>query len=339
MSAPSFSTVNISNAMLALESLGYETSGMRSDLGLDSPDFGTDEHRIGLQQLEAFWQAAENLTGDPALGLHLADNCSVGTGSVLVHLLMSSANLLEGLRRLVRYQEVIGESTQISLREESACVVVEYDTARPFVLSRIQAEFFGLHSLRQASWILGREIVPLKVGFVHSEPQDSDEHSRLFACPVIFGSSTNFLALPRDALEEGSSHANSHLVKLFEDIASGYVEALHNSRFVEQVVTEISRLIVLGPVTSGEVARSLGITERQLKHALVKENTSFREIYDAYRQRTAEGLLADSDYRITDVAYLCGYTESSSFVRAFRRWQGVSPRKFREMQGNKAQGS
>lgn len=59
------------------------------------------------------------------------------------------------------------------------------------------------------------------------------------------------------------------------------------------------------------------------------EGTTYREVSEAVRGELAKGYLTDPSVSVTEVAFLLGYSEESAFNRAFRRWTGESPGRWR----------
>ena len=74
------------------------------------------------------------------------------------------------------------------------------------------------------------------------------------------------------------------------------------------------------------------LSERTLRHQLAQEGTSYRALLDEIRERLAEELLITQGLPVTEIAHRLGYVEVSSFSQAFRRWKGMSPRAFRQLQ-------
>ena len=76
-------------------------------------------------------------------------------------------------------------------------------------------------------------------------------------------------------------------------------------------------------------ASRLATSARTLQRRLREEKTSYGELLDSCRRDIAVQLLADRNLAIYEIAFMLGYSEPSTFQRAFRRWEGVSPRVFR----------
>jgi AraC-like DNA-binding protein len=91
----------------------------------------------------------------------------------------------------------------------------------------------------------------------------------------------------------------------------------------------------LGEMISGDrpaitkVARSLGMSARTLQRRLGQLGTTYQVILDGIRQRSARRLLETTNLGIGEVAFLLGFEEVNSFVRAFHVWEGTTPARWR----------
>jgi AraC-like DNA-binding protein len=95
---------------------------------------------------------------------------------------------------------------------------------------------------------------------------------------------------------------------------------------VEEV---LPKLLPHGKATAAEVARRLGLSTRTLSRKLGEEGTSFAEILDQLRAVLAKRYLGDETLHVSGIAWLLGYREVSSLTHAFKRWTGMTPRRFR----------
>jgi len=76
-------------------------------------------------------------------------------------------------------------------------------------------------------------------------------------------------------------------------------------------------------------AAAVGLSPRPLERRLARHGTSFTRLLDTLRADLARQYLADTDFRLEQIAYLVGYSEPAALVRAFRRWTGTTPAAFR----------
>ena len=84
-----------------------------------------------------------------------------------------------------------------------------------------------------------------------------------------------------------------------------------------------------GNVHIDTVASKLSMSSKTLERRLGERGESFSALSDAIRQDLAKQYLRETDFRLEQIAYLTGYSESAPLVRAFRRWTGKTPMAFR----------
>ena len=85
----------------------------------------------------------------------------------------------------------------------------------------------------------------------------------------------------------------------------------------------------MGP-TIEDVADALHISSRTLQRRLQEEGSSFQRVLDDARHQLARHYLNNSVLELNEAAYLLGYEDGDSFVRAFRTWEGIPPARRRE---------
>jgi AraC-like DNA-binding protein len=88
--------------------------------------------------------------------------------------------------------------------------------------------------------------------------------------------------------------------------------------------------VIGGHCSADDLAGALSIHRRTLNRCLQREGTTFRAVLDGVRFEAARELLRDAGRAIEDVARALGYAEPSAFTRAFRRWAGVPPSRWRD---------
>ena len=77
------------------------------------------------------------------------------------------------------------------------------------------------------------------------------------------------------------------------------------------------------------IARKLGYSRSTLHRRLAAEGETFEVILDDLRRRMALDYLDSRKVSVDEAAYLTGFSDASAFSRAFRRWTGTTPGKFR----------
>ena len=98
---------------------------------------------------------------------------------------------------------------------------------------------------------------------------------------------------------------------------------------VDQVRSIITTELRGGDPSLEHVADKLSLTPRTLQRKLQDLGISHNALLDQMRRQLAMRYLREREMAICEVAYLLGFSESSSFHRAFKRWTGVTPKEFR----------
>ncbi len=145
----------------------------------------------------------------------------------------------------------------------------------------------------------GRHVTPLRVDFTRPDPKTGD-HAAWFGCEIRWGAPRNVLILKSEDLDRSFPGHNPELLE------------------------------ILTPALA-DVARDLGLSERTLQRRITEEGKTFRDLLVEARQELGRRLLADPTAEIEEVACLLGYQDTSSFYRAFRDWEGVTPNRWREL--------
>jgi AraC-like DNA-binding protein len=97
----------------------------------------------------------------------------------------------------------------------------------------------------------------------------------------------------------------------------------------ERVERLIADRLTKGGARLESTATELGMSPRTLSRRLAEQRSTFNAIVEGLRKELALRLLQDSDLVLTEIAFLLGYTEVSTFSHAFKRWTGRSPAAFR----------
>lgn len=174
---------------------------------------------------------------------------------------------------------------------------------------------------------------PIEVHLIHPAPPVVAHHEAYFGCPVIFGSERDALLISKDTIDRpnklGDEGITQYLLGHLEQElaqASGTNSLKHTARVV------IARTLSEGLPKMEDVARRLGMSVRSLHRRLAEDGLTFHTLTEDTRRELAEGLLRDEQYSIAEIAFLTGFSEQSSFTRAFKRWVGHTPANYRKEQ-------
>jgi AraC-like DNA-binding protein len=148
--------------------------------------------------------------------------------------------------------------------------------------------------------------------------------------PVLFGQPGTSLALPVDLAEKTLPCGNEEVAEVNEQLMSKYLASLDSGHLVKRVKRTIVQHLPSGAANLENVARQLYLSPRTLQRHLRREGTTFAAVLDETRQELARQYLKERGVDLTDVAFLLGFSQRSSFSRSFKRWTGGSPASYRQ---------
>ncbi|NIT56092.1 MAG: helix-turn-helix domain-containing protein, partial [Aliifodinibius sp.] len=199
-------------------------------------------------------------------------------------------------------------------------------------VSRQHPEAMTTSLRRLIHGLTAENVQPAAVEFRHHQPEDTQEHQRIFDCPLRFDQPSNRLVLNTADLDYKIFLAKPAKLKEFEQIAQELVNRLYTAdTWGKRAARILSQLLINGAkVNLEKVASELSISKRNLQSRLHEENTSYREILEELRKELALRYLARSDVSIYEVAFLLGYSEQNPFTRAFKRWTELHPAQYQQ---------
>ncbi len=180
--------------------------------------------------------------------------------------------------------------------------------------------------------VSAKAFTPAAVFFSHERPASLDAYQRHFRCPLHFGTDRDGFEVTEDDLRVGNRLGDEGLSKFFEThLDKELAEFVDDSRLDQKVCSEISRALSEGVPAISDVASRLGMSARTLQRRLSDDGHVYQDLVELTRRRLAERLLRQTDYALAEIAFLTGYSEQSTFTRAFKRLSGQTPASYRQV--------
>ena len=142
---------------------------------------------------------------------------------------------------------------------------------------------------------------------------------------MTFDAPHTSLIFRADALDVPLPGASRELAEQNERLVVGYLAKLDRSDIQSRVRAILLHHLPSGRLTKEDVARRMYMSPRTLQVKLLKSSTTFQDVVNETRRALACGYIENSAMSITEIAYLLGFSDTSNFSRAFRRWTGHSP--------------
>jgi AraC-like DNA-binding protein len=317
----------------AVRASGVAPEELYAAVGFDPSLLADPDKRIPYRQVVRMYEQAARLTNDENFGLHLGERTSLKVFDVLSYVLINSPTLGEAMRRVVRYHPIWNDGAAFTFEREGESARIRYDYFGVAAAEcRQDCELTVCMILRAGQILTGVEWTPAEASFRHAAPRDASEHRRIFRCPVNFSRPSNEVVLDASLLALPVAEADPALCAVLERHAEELLARTpRRAGLAGEVRRILSEALRGGDPGVEAVARRLGMSARTLQRKLREEGTSHQELLEEMRRDLSERYLRELRMAICEVAYLLGFSEPSAFHRAFRRWTGTTPARFRRM--------
>ena len=313
--------------MRALEARGIATDDILNAAGISQAPSNDPLIRIPLTSVRQLLAAAVELTNDPYFGLYAANFLHAANLHALGYAMTASATLRELCQCMTRYFRLLSGSSRPGLNVSDGEARLEF----PLVAESppLTDDVFGLFLVHLFSELSDGKVRPIRIEQHRPRPPDDGvRHRRAFGCPVSFGHSHTSLVFDASALDVPLTGASRELAEQNEQIVVGYLAKLDRSDIRTRVRALLIQQLPSGSVTKESIAKKLRMSARTLQLKLARSNTTFHDVVNQTRLALALGYIDNSAMSITEIAYLLGFSDTSNFSRAFRRWTGHSPRHY-----------
>ena len=280
-------------------------------------------------------EAAEQ-SGDASFGVKEAKYFLPSHIGPLGFAWLASTTLQSALERLQRYIKVIHEKLQVTIdySQDGLVVSIHVDTHTACAYHRDTSHLAVL--TRMCRFVSGDEWNPRLVTIAHPPPADTSYYFQFFCCPVEFNAEKNSLHIDKEQAEKRLSGSNKQLAMLNDHIVVRYLASQSKGDIVNRVKTAILENLGQGSVTETTIAQALHTSTRNLARKLSADNTSFKAVLLEIRSELASQYINDATLTLTEISYQLGFSEISSFSRAYKRWTGQSPSEARKEQAGRA---
>ena len=309
----------------SMPAFGIEPDEALARAGLDNGDVATS-NRISLKRFARMAESVGERANHPAatwtIGLNydLAQLGEIGTA------ITSAQTLGAALRRFADHFELLQDSTTLDFQVKDGTATVNYRILDPDIWPRHHDAMFSLGIVAR----IVRMAVPdamdeIELGF---ECARRDTGLAMPLSRLSFGGEVNSLSLPVAMLDAAMppSDARCNLKDLSTQIARKRRAEPARDRLAAMIFARMSQ----GEINQDELASEIGMSSRTMRRRLAEAQLTFQQLLDECRMRQAMlEFRTRPECSIAQVALRLGYAEHSNFTRAFTRWVGVPPQRYR----------
>ncbi|MGH1350898.1 MAG: AraC family transcriptional regulator ligand-binding domain-containing protein [Methyloligellaceae bacterium] len=269
----------------------------------------------------------------PGLGFRLGMATQPRNFGVMGYLFLSCNNLGQALGRYGSFRTLVQTGLKSWTVEEGGNTQIYWK--RPEANARLSHEFSIAAFVRLYQTLIGKDIPPVCVAIPGPAPNDTSFHEAIMGCPIKYEAQALMVEIPLHLLSMRISSSDPYLRKLLEQQAQALMQQSSVveedfAGFFEKMQSYMIKAMKDGDVSAEVVARKMGYSLRSFYRKLSAGGHSYRSILSEMRLRLAKQYMADKGLSHSEIALLLGYSEQSSFIRAFRHWTGVTPGEYRE---------
>ena len=318
-----------SDLRYALVYLGLDETDVLREAGLSLDLFNQKHILLEEIQFSRLWNAIAELdVSDTPLPLRILDFPLFGKIGAPVMAALCSPNFQICVKRIRDFKPLIGP-IRLILKESEETFDVQIKASQNDVRLNstifISELIFFVALIRHAT---GLPINPLKVEA--DVVQDHPGYQQFLGSKIQSSNTTRLTFSKSDSLQPFKLR-NDKAWEFFEPEFNKQLNELEmDTGFTALVRNMLMELLPMGVSSIESVAEKLCISTRTLQRKLKSEKTQFQEQLNHCREMLAKHYLLSSNMAITEISFLIGYKDASSFSRSFSIWTGMSPEKYRE---------
>jgi AraC-like DNA-binding protein len=315
-----------------VERAGIGRDELLGTTNIDPAGLDAGDARCEFAEFANLQTRAVDLTGDEALGLHIAEQASEAAFDLVAHLIAHAPTLRDGLELCLRFQRVFSDDPELTLLEKGDIATIRLAFPRTTARAdRMLTEFVMTGVLRMIKTFAASSTTVRAVSFEHERPAYHREYTRIFGGVERYGRSFTGIEIDRKLLDQPGLHRHAELYEMLRSQAERKLD--HLTRGVGYADRLKQYLLVRSPRGAmpdmATAARELGMSVRSLRRRLTEEGVSYRAILEESFGAVAARLLGDSRRSIQETAHAMGFSDPTAFHRAFKRWTGMTPKQYR----------
>ncbi|MGR6874558.1 AraC family transcriptional regulator [Pseudomonas sp. HK3] len=310
---------------------GLPVQALYKLVGLSREQLDEADRMVDVSVSEALLSYGAQQLGYDDLGFRIGMWGDSGRWGLLGHIVDCCQSIAQALELQRRYQPLMGNVSRPEfVMADTTCTlkwVPHYQCS------------YHLNEEVVTSWVafakkvIGLKLAPVAIHFTHDQHGDTAEYEDFFGCPVTFNSQYTGIVFKREILTLPLLGYSPDLLKVLTGYADLLVSKKHKSASNEVITQYIIESLATKVPSLEDTATYLGISSRSLQRKFKQQDTNFKSIVDDVRKEYAFSYLLQTNYKMSYIAQVLGFSEQSVFQRAFKRWTGVTPGEYRDRHG------
>ena len=318
-----------------LEELGVSSEAVLRRAGLPMGLFDQSRIWVTTEEMFVLYNATHEVSGDPAIGLKLGSEERPEHYSPIAIAALYTWSFREALNRIARYKRLTSPQEIRIVDRGNECAVEAVwllaETSEP--PTWIDMCFAWTVTIGRRG--IGHSIKPLRVEFRRAEA-NRRVYENYFGCPVKFGARHNKLFFRVEDVNQPFVTHNPDLLELVAPQLEAELTRQRADMSLQEQVKGIPKRLLAGQRPRLEdVGHELRVSSRKLQRRLLEDGITFHNLVEEARREMARHYLLQPSLELNETAYLLGYEDPNSFIRAFHKWEGTSPGEWRSTRNSR----
>ncbi len=312
-----------------LEHCDIDPAPIYKRAGIDPEIISNSNARINVEHMDSVWNEAVKLIDDPTFGVKMVQYWHPSMMGALGYAWLVSSTLRRAMHRIDRYIHTVTEGLETKLEDTPAGLRLSFLIVGDITLQPQQHTLIIAVIMHMCRFNYGDELVASQVHLARPAPEDPKDILDFFQTDVHFDAEVNSITITRADSDIELSSSNKQIALMHDEMLMKYLVEIKQGDIVQQVQSIILDNLPDGQVTDKLVASELNLSERSMQRRLKEHKTTFRYLLDSVREMVAKQYIENPVNRMSDIAFLLGFSEQSAFSRAFKKWTGKSPVEYR----------
>ncbi|MFV2060407.1 MAG: AraC family transcriptional regulator [Gammaproteobacteria bacterium] len=315
----------------AADEAGIDSKNLFERAGADPKLLDDPNARYSYDIMAKLWSILSEEVSDPCFGLKLVKYIQPTTFHAFGYAWFASSTLKDALERYQRYIRLVSNGVEVFFEknETEYQFNIELKSDIQYDVSYLAADAALAAVIKLCRMSYGEKFSPNTVLMKRPGSDHEQDLINYFGAPITFSSELTGFTFDAAMLEQKLSSANAELAHNNDKIIMAHLAKLDRDDIVNQVKVALVDLLSSGAVNEDMIASELHVSKRSLQRKLSGLGTSYKRVLEETRSSLAKQYVEDSALSITEISYLLGFSETSNFTRAFKRWTGKSPSELR----------
>ena len=336
---PAVPTINLASVMYGLDDYlrerGADPETILGRAELTAADLTDPERRVPLIRFLRLLEICADELGDPHFGLRFGTQYDPRHAGVVGNVALASRTVRSALQTIGRYLPTMVDSAVYGLEVEGGMAFSYSYYIDPLMMTYRQKNDWGVAfvcnvirlGLGEPNWAPAEVVLPQLAA---ESAAGRRERMGLLRAKVRSGQPWAGIRFDAELLERPMKTADAAIERLMRHYGDLQLAGLETQRDeLERLRRSVAQLVVAGDSSVERLAQSLGWSVRTLQRRLAAQGLNYSDVLAQVRKTLALNLLENPSLGISQIAYVLGYSEVSTFNHAFRRWVGQPPRDYR----------